>query len=112
MIVNFYEEVRRDIAEQKKCPYEASVVEAKKLVEQYSKDDRAKIAYHLNRWEWDEDILGKFPGYAIAWGYAKIFSAFVSKYNRFKYECMFVNGMTEEEFREAVIAEIYNAVLR
>jgi len=112
MIINFYEQVRQDIAGNKKCHHTMNVVEANKFVENYSKEEQAKLAYHFNRWEWDESILGEFMGYEIAWEYAEIFTAFVSKYNRFKYECLKVKIMTEEAFREEVIAAIYNALLR
>lgn len=112
MIVNFYDKVREASYEHKKCPRTMNAISAMKFVKSFSKSDQIKLAYHFHRWEWDESILGKFKGWEIAWEYADIFTAFVSKYERFKYECMEINGMTKEEFREEVIADIYNILLR
>lgn len=112
MLINFYEEVRKASLEKNKCPHTMNVMEAEKYVESFSKEQQAKLAYHFNRWEWNTDILGEFKGYELAWEYAEIFSSFVSNYDRFKYECMKVKGMTKEEFLEEVIADIYDLLLR
>lgn len=112
MLINFYEEVRKASAERKKCPHTMKVMEAEKFVESFSKEQQAKLAYHFNQWEWDTDVLGEFKGYELAWEYANIFMMFVSQYEQFKFECLKAKGKTEEEFKEEVIAAIYNAIMR
>ena len=89
-----------------------NAIEARKFVKSFSKEQQARLAYHFERWEWDTDILGEYKGYELAWEYTNIFTAFVSKYDRFKYECMQVKGMTKDEFLEEVIAAIYDLLLR
>lgn len=81
MLINFYEHVRNVASvEHKKCPHTMNAIEARKFVKSFSKEQQARLAYHFERWEWDTDILGEYKGYELAWEYANIFTAFVSKY--------------------------------
>lgn len=109
MIINFYDEVKEAWKRQEKCPHTLNVYQAQELVKSYTKAVQAKLAYYLNRWEWDTDILGEYSNYKTAWEYALIFNAFVSKYNIFKFECKEIKKMSDEEFKEAVIARLFDS---
>lgn len=112
MVVNFYNEVKEAIKRGEKRPQTIQLFKAKEIFDGYTEEGQARLAYRFNRWEWDEELLGKYTDYKTAWEYSSIFTSFCSHYKRFKYECMLVKGMKKKEFLEEVLASIYNSLFR
>ncbi len=105
MIVNFYHDGLKT-----KIKYPFSIVEGGKFIEKFTDDQKATLAIQLNRWEWDTELLGDFPGAALAKGYANMFRGKVGRYKMFKYELK-QQGKTEEEIKEAIIEKLFNLIM-
>ena len=105
MIVDFRKEAEK--CKQREAITFKEYMEFKKAL---SAQDAAKVAYHLNRFEWDTDLLGEYPGVKRARAITDAFLAFASQYEMFKYECLVIKGMTEDETREAITETIFNSL--
>ena len=103
MTINFYEE---GLKTKMRLPRNADAI-----LNSFSEDEKIKIAVSLGRWEWDENLLGKFPGAALARGYESIFRGDVGEYKLFKY-ALKQQGKSDKEINEAIIERIFNIVTR
>lgn len=108
MIVKFYKE---GIAtKHSKIKRQYNVFSAREMFSRYTKQEAAQIAYELNHWQWNTDLLGDYQGVDLALEMSEIFRAYASEYEVFKYECLFIKGMTEDETREAITETIFNSL--
>lgn len=111
MIVNFQTEAYEN-ARKREPKQTVTFSEYMELKKSFSAQDVAKAAYYLNRFEWDTDLLGEYPGIKRARAITDAFLAFTSPYQIFKYECLVIKGMSEDETREAVTEDIFNSISR
>lgn len=108
LIVKFYEE---GIAtKHSKIKRQYNVFSAREMFSRYTKQEAAQIAYELNHWQWNTDLLGDYQGVDLALEMSEIFRAYASEYEVFKYECRQINHMTEQETHEAIIEKIFNNI--
>lgn len=110
MIVNFFEERK------KKSSYEIqrrlNVEQATHIFYSFTKKQAAQLAYELNRYEWNTDLLGEYQGIDYAMELTELFNAFTSDYEIFKYECVAIDGMTDDQVKEAVLEKMFNNISR
>ena len=111
MIVNFQKEVYQAV-ERREQREVITFKEYMEFTKSFSAQDAAKAAYHLNRFVWDTDLLGGYPGVKRARAITDAFLDFASQYEIFKYECLVIKGMTEDETREAVTENIFNNIFQ